>query len=268
MSSKDLVAQLRILGLTTEEARCYLELLKEPSTHLRLSRALDIDRAKIYRLVEQLEKRSLVARRTDDRGTFLVATDASTLEVELADQEQRLQRRRTVLREISPQLASIQTMAQLRNSGFNFKAYDGQAGLKQMCWHELKTKGEILTLGHGNIEILTADDRWAEKHRIHQVNAGYYTRDLVNEDKLDWDKLASKTLYEADLYDVRVISSDILCFDNQTVVYNDTVAVFHWQQDKKVGMEIISLTYANMMRQLFEHYWSMAKEVKAPDRHQ
>lgn len=260
-NTKELITQLHVLGLDSDEASIYIELLKEPSTHLRLSRTLAIDRAKVYRLVDHLIRRSLVTHRIDDRGTFLVATDPSTLEVELVDEEQLLKQKRAALKTVGPRLTSIQTMSQFQDSDFNIKTYNGQAGLKQMCWHELKTKGEILTFGHGNIETLIGDHRWAEKHRTYQVEARYHTRDLVNDNHLDWDELADARLYEANLYDVRVIPSDILCFDNQTVVYNDTVAIYHWTQAKKVGIEIISATYATMMRQLFEHYWSMAKEA-------
>lgn len=261
LNIKETLAQLEKLGLSSDEAKLYVTLLKQPSNHLRLSRATGIDRAKVYRLVERLEKRSLVARHTDDRGTFLVAADPDVLEIDLASEEQRLTERRNVLNMVLPSLNSLRAMTAPGQAGFNFKTYEGQAGFKQMCWNELKTEDEIITFGHGNIETLVGDLHWADRHRLYQLEARYRTRDLVNPQKAIRSKLANERLYQANLYRAGVIDSEILSFDDQTVIYNNTVSIYHWQEDQKIGIEIISATYAAMMRQLFEHYWQISKEV-------
>jgi len=258
---KEILAQLGQLGLSNEEAKLYVALLKEPSTHLQLSRTTGIDRAKIYRLVERLEKRSLIARRTDDRGTFLVAADPHLLEIDLVSEEQRLRERRDALKATLPTLNAIRTMATSDKASFTIKTYEGQAGFKQMCWNELKTEGEIFTLGHGNIEALVGDPYWADRHRLFQLDAGYRTRDLVNPQRATRSGLASEHLYRANLYRVGVIDPQMLSFADQTVVYNNTVSIFHWQGDQKIGIEIVNTTYAAMMRQFFEHYWQLAHEV-------
>src|SRR6266403_1296888 len=136
-NKSNLLAKLNKLNLSIPESKIYLELLKEPSTHLRLSHATGINRTKVYRIASELEKRSLIARRTDDRGTFLVATDPATLEVELISQEEQLKQKRAVLNQLLPALNTFRTK---EHSGFVIRTYEGQAGLKQMCWHELKTK--------------------------------------------------------------------------------------------------------------------------------
>lgn len=248
------------MGLSLDEATFYVELLKQPRTHLQLSRTTGIERARIYRIAEQLEKRSLLARVTDDRGTFLVAADPSTLEINLIEKEQQLKKQRSVLKTLMPSLGELQGLA--ASSSFSIKTYEGQAGIKQMCWNELKTKGEIVTFGHGNIEAITNDRRWASRHRMHQVDARYHTRDLVNQDNTDRATLASEDLYQAKLYRAGVLSQDVLTFtaSSQTVVYNDVVEIFHCEEERRVGIEIINLPYANMMRQLFENYWRMSHE--------
>ena len=133
---------------------------------------------------------------------------------------------------------------------------------KQMCWHELKTDGEVVSLGNGTIEQLVSDDTWALSHRYRQIQAGYKIRDLVNYDYTtrELPELSSDLLLEAGVYSHRLISPSIIMFDSQTVIYNDVVAIYHWKQEKKVGIEIISQTYADMMRQIFEHYWEIAEK--------
>lgn len=253
LTNKELLGRLRVLGLSSDGAKFYLELLKGPSTHLQLSRTTGIERAKIYRIAEQLEIRGLLTRMTDDRGTFLVAADPSHLEIELISQEANLKQQRKALQALLPALNGTQPPT----DDFHFKTYVGDAGIKQMCWNELKTDGEIITMGHGNIEALTGDSYWAAKHRDRQVKSGYRNRDLVNENNTSSASLAHEQLYEANLYKAGVVSMNILDFGmtSQTVIYNDVVEIFHFQEEQKVGIEIINRSYANMMRQLFELYW-------------
>lgn len=252
----NIVSQLRTLGLSTDEARLYVELLKEPSTHLRLAHATGINRTKVYRLASALEKRSLITRRTDDRGTFLVAADPATLEVELTTHEEKLKTQRTAFNQLMPVLEQVKAK---ESSGFIVHTYEGAEGFKQMLWHELKAKNEEVIFGSGTIEDLVPDRAWAEKHRAQTVEAGYTIRELLN----PGDKDQPFTLNENFMsrYIHRLISRDVLSLKNQIAIYNHTVATYHWRNDQKVGVEIINKAHADMMRQMFEHYWLVASET-------
>ncbi len=257
LNSKDtILEQLRILGLSRDEAKVYIELLKEPGTHLRLAHATGINRTKIYRLADILEKRSLVTKRTDDRGTFLVAADPSTLEVQLVTQEEKLKQQRDAFASLLPALEPLQKG---EGSHFVVHTYEGEEGFKQMLWHELKTKGENLVFGSGTIDDLVGDTRWAEKHRAITIQTSYHLRELLN----PGTKSPTFTLNQdfiANYYRHRIISPEVLRLENQTAIYNDTVATYHWRDEQKVGVEIISKTYANMMRDIFNHFWDIAED--------
>ena len=187
-----------------------------------------------------------------------MATDPATLEVELINRERYLRKQRDSFDQLLPTLIALHNND---STAFIIRTYEGRAGLKQMCWHELKTKGELLGLGNGTIEDIVTDDNWANEHRSRQISVGYSVREVVNYAYGADDVkavLASSRLYEAGLYLARLLPPEVLRFDNQTVIYNDTVSIYHWKHDKKVGVEIISQSYADMMRQLFEHYWRLA----------
>src|SRR5688572_14540687 len=99
LNNKNTILQrLGALNLSRDEALIYLELLKAPSTHLKLARATGINRSKVYRVVEALEKRSLVGVRSDDRGTFVMAADPATLEVQLITQEEKIKAQRAAFK--------------------------------------------------------------------------------------------------------------------------------------------------------------------------
>jgi DNA-binding MarR family transcriptional regulator len=258
-NNMDIMAQFEDLDFTVDETKIYLELLRAPSSHLHLSRATGINRTKVYRIIESLEQRSIVSRRTDDRGTFLTAADPTALEVAIATNQQKLIKQQHVINRLIPTLSAMQSKDR---SAFALRHYEGVAGLKQMCWHELKAEGELLSLGNGTIEQLIDDDRWAANHRIRQIECKYTTRELINYDYTtdELPELASATLLASELYGMRKLPYDLINFDNQTIIYNDTVSIYHWKHDQKVGLEIISPTYAQMMRQVFEQYWLIAKE--------
>jgi len=257
-NSADIHTHLTTLGLGTDEATIYLKLLEKPSTHLRLSRETGINRTKVYRIIEQLEARSLVTRRSDDRGVFLAASDPATLEVALVSQEEKLQRKRASLNRVLPVLHQLQGHD---SKDFIVRTYEGQAGLKQMCWHELKAKGELLGLGNGAVEQIVNDERWAEKHRERQIAGGYTVRELINvaygEELPD---LAAERLLTSGLYVYRILSPEILQLgDNQTIIYNNTVSIYHWRDEQQIGVEVTNAAYARMMRQIFNHYWTIAQ---------
>ena len=248
-----LLSSLRDLNLNNDEASVYLELLHAPSNHLRLSRTTGLARTKVYRIVEQLEKRSLVSKRTDDRGPLIIASDPSTLEVDLIANEEKLKQQRTILGRLLPTLLSIQAKD---DKLFAVRTYEGAEGLRQMCWHELKSQGDLLSLGWGNIEDQMDDLRWAERHRARQIAAGYHTRELLT--AADEPTNSNNKEFMGKLYSYRRLPAHLTLTDNQTIIYNDTVAIYHWRQGQKVGVEIINAAYADMMRQIFEHYWELS----------
>ena len=250
MNSNDTVLQqLRSLNLSGDEARLYLELLKGPATHLKLARATGVNRSKVYRLAEQLEKRSLVNVRSDDRGTFLIASDPATLEVELVTNEEKLRHQRKVFESLIPQLKLIKNN---EASSFIVHTYEGVEGFKQMLWHELKTASENLVFGCGSLNELIDSKNWIKQYEGRMLEAGYPIREIINPGESD------KTFTLKANRQYRTISYEALPLDNQMVIYNDTVAIYHWRKEQKVGLEIINADYARTMREMFELYWAQA----------
>lgn len=250
------IEKLKNLNLSKDEATLYIELLAKPNTHLQLARTTGINRTKVYRLAEQLEKRGLVLRRTDDRGTFLVANDPNALEIELTTQEVELRRRRKVLGET---ITGLRTLYQDAKNPFVIQTYEGPDGLRQMQWHELQTKGELLTFGNTTLEDMTADHYWAERIRERTVKLGYRIREIYNESGKSPDFTANQE-YLA-LYEARRVSEAELPVATPMVIYNDTVAIYQFTDEKRVGVEIINEGFARTMKSIFELYWKNSQKI-------
>lgn len=250
----DITKSLAVLGLSADETRLYVELLREPSNHQKLAHATGINRTKVYRLAGDLEKRSLITLRTDDRGKFLVAADPRTLEILVVNQEQKLKEQRVALRKVLPVLTDLQDND---TRGLIIHTYDGVEGFKQMLWHELKTVGQNVIFGCGTIEDLVPNRNWSEKHRAMTVEAGYSVYELLNPGEPE--KFQTRNKEFLGRYHHKIIPKEALLLKNQVSIYNDTVATYHWRDEQKVGVEIINADYAQMMRQMFERYWLAAE---------
>jgi sugar-specific transcriptional regulator TrmB len=255
-SKRDAQEVLTDLNLSENEAKLYIELLEKPNTHLQLARSTGINRTKVYRLAEQLEKRGLISRRTDDRGMFLVANDPNALEIELTIQEAKLKHQRQVLNEALPDLRAFHNDAK---SPFIIHTYEGTDGLRQMQWHELQTKGELLTFGNTTIEDMVADSYWAERMRERTVKLGYRTREIYNESGKSPDFTNNKE-YMA-LYEARRVSEADLPVSTPIIIYNDTVTIYQFTDQKRVGVEIINKAFAHTMRSVYEMYWKIAEKM-------
>lgn len=242
------------IGLNSDEAQLYTELLKGPRSHLKLAQATGVNRTKVYRLADELEKRGLVSKQTKNTSTLLVAADPSTLELELVKAEESLQRQRRAFDKLLPTLHELR---QESGSDFVVKTYEGTGGFKQMLWHELQTKEEALIFGSGATEDLVTDGRWAEKYREKSVEANYTIREILNPHGKKESSASNDESLEH--YSKRTIDTAVLQLDQQVVIYNNTVATYNWRKEQKVGVEIISASHVTMMRQVFESFWLLAE---------
>lgn len=258
MNNKGLLSEnLSALNLNSDEARVFIELIEKPNTHLGLSRSTGINRSKVYRIVDALIRRSLVTRRVDDRGMLLVANDPEALAIELVAQEAEVKRRREVYDQLLPELHALSGRSAMDR--FAVQTYEGVEGFKQMQWHELSTVGELLVFGNMSVEQLGINHGWAEKFRMHTVERGYALREIFNTTHGVTDFTSNHDFME--MYDARIVAADILPMETPMVIYNDTVAIYQFDDERRVGAEVINAAYAATMRRIFEHYWRLGKPL-------
>jgi sugar-specific transcriptional regulator TrmB len=249
---------LTAYGLSLDQAKVYLELLEKPLSHLELARRTGINRTKVYRIADDLERLSLVKMEQLDSGKLLAASDPKNLEVGLVTKEEELKLKKSVLEKVLPDLSKIFSGdgGELK---FSVRTYEGVSGMKQMLWNELETKGEILVFGSGTLEDLVGSRRWAEAHRQRTLDVDYKIREINNRAKKPIKFTVNEKFLEN--FERRHIDESILDLEQQITIYNDVVGILHWRDDQKVGVEIRNRAFANSMRQMFEMYWEVAEAL-------
>ena len=262
MNNKDqILLNLSRLGLNRDQAKVYTYLLENgASTHLQIARSTSVNRTKVYRIIDDLEKLSLATVNISDEGKKVLPASPKNLEVVLTAEESKLEAKRAAY---SQSINALNSLFKNDNNTLKFKVntYEGTNGFKQMLWNELKAKGELLGFGSGTIEDLVQSRAWAEKHRQKTLDSGYSIREIVNPGKKKLKFTDNSDFYAT--FHRRSISDAKLNLEQQTMIYNDTVAIYHWRDDQKVGFEVINKAYADMMRQVFEMYWLQAEELSA-----
>jgi len=169
-----------------------------------------------------------------------------------------LERKRQALDETMSLLNTMRARGPANS--FKVMTFEGSAGLKQMLWNELKTKGEICMFCTDGTLASAAGTRWAEKYRSFITEKKIPQRALEN-------TLARHALEETkinnykDFYEVRYLSKNVVDIQQEITIHDEVVSIYNWNiesEEIKIGIEIHNAHYAALMKSVFENYWDMA----------
>lgn len=244
--------KVECLGLSRDEAAIFVELLNAPKSQLGVSRATGIVRSNVYRIVDGLMERGLLVNHTSPSGRLLAAARPDALERLVVEQEVLAKEQRLQLNDLLPSLLGFGA----ESESFTVRTYVGVNGIKQMLWNELRTKSEILLFSGDTLDKATGR-QWAEKFRREVVERGIKTRGIQNlRDKNQ--TLSAHTEYDQH-YRPRFVSQELLDIQLEVSVYDDKVCIYNsLAHDSQLGTEVTNSFLARFMRQVFEHYWSIA----------
>ncbi len=257
MNKQALAESLTQLGLSPAEIIIYIHLLKsEPKTPLELSRELNINRSKMYRLLEDLIQKKLLEEHGLNRGFKVKAASVQNLELLVSSEEEKAK----TMREFLPDLiSSLSSFSSFIRDSFEILHYRGTDGLKQMLWNELRSK-EVLIFGNSTINDFVGK-KFGDKHRREAVIRNIQYREIGNELRF---KSKDQSFYNSaknweKVYQYKQISEKILKIRHSVETYNDTVSIINWKNGKEAGIEIINKPLAQMQRQIFWKFWNIAK---------
>ena len=256
MNEQIILEELISLGLTEVEAQIYLHLLKNGSkTPLEMSRETNINRTKIYRLIDLLREKKLIEQFGSNRGLKLRAAPPSNLELLVIAEDEKIKRNMELLPNIISSLIKIPAN---KNEKFEVIHYRGIDGLQQMLWNALKSK-EILLFGYENLNQFVGKP-FADKVRREEVKRDIHVREIGNSPEY---KQKDQSFYNSaseweKVFQYKQISGSVLSIEHNVRVYDNTISIIDWKNGK-VGIEITNKPLADMQRQIFWQFWKLAK---------
>ena len=245
--------QLQKLGLSDNEASIFMTLLDKPKNPIEVSRLTGIARSNVYRIADAMRERGLIHEQTTSDGRVLAAAEPAALELLVIEHEQAAAQQRSQFEQILPILTEMTN----QKTDFSIQTYRGIGGLKQMLWNELKYK-EILIFSAGSLNSGTGK-QWAEKYRSEIIERNIVQRAIENiEDNIQ--TLTEQSSYK-NHFIPRYLPREVLNIKSEIAIHGDSISIYNsWTHQLQLGAEINNPFLAELMRQMFEHYWLLAEE--------
>lgn len=259
-------AYFQKLGLEQEIASLYMALhTYGPQTISQLARTADVERTRIYRLIDKLEASHLIETELHYGRTILKAAPVSNLQLLLAKKEEELKGLKNELRNIREALDSTSLSSPLTHIQF----YRGAEGVKQMMWNQTRSTTENLSILYENMQNRTNSaffNRWVERANSRDLRFRGIISDHFIQTQREWyaehdnDRLKN--------WQSRYVPNTLYPIKHSTIIYDDVVGYFNWKGDEIFGIEIYNQEIANAHRQSFEMLWDQAQpvdDIKGPE---
>ena len=248
------------LGLEPELADIYLSLHAHgPQSISELSRNSNVERTRIYRLIDKLMESNLIEVETQAKRGIIKAAPISNVRILINQREAELKNLQDELELIEQALARNS----LSNPDTRIQFYHGPAGIRQMMWNELNAESEVLAYANRILEEATGKayiNHWTDEFE----KRGLRSRLLINDDFVkSWEAGARNGIAT----DRRVKNTDyvrtpeaVFKIQHLCDVYDNVVAYYHWSDGDVFGIEIYNNDIANSQRQFFELLWQQVKD--------
>lgn len=248
------------LGFDADAIRLYTVLSKNgPLTLLEASKACDIERTRLYRLVDELAQKGLIEEVPLHKRRTIKAASLSTIELMVKEHKLKSE----VLDNTFPTfINAIQSLTPTLSKN-NVIYYHGREGIRQMAWHLLRTKGLYYTYSYRfwdeilgeNFTLSLNEEMVKMKLAVHDLFSDQYF-----DYKKEWLRIhGHKPKGDWSFWRSRFISEKILKVDQNIDIYNDVVAYYYWQGEETFGVEIYNDRVANFHKQMHDVIWKMAK---------
>jgi len=234
-----LIEKLSKLGLTGNEAKIYLELLKRGSTPVnRLAKNLGLDRTLSYQILHNLIEKGLASYIIKEKKKFFEAASPENLLTPIKEKEQSII-------SLIPELRSLE---KLKEQEQDVKVYEGKQGLKTF-FEDLITSREICIFGATgrSYDILKFEiPHIAKKAQKKGLSGRMITsKQFKNHEMTKLPKIKVKYLEE--------IKSPAT-----TTIYGNKVSI-HILTDKPIIIIIKNKDVAKSYKSYFEFLWRFAK---------
>lgn len=257
MNKQQLQTYLRRLGLNSEEAKIYLELLEQAeTTPLLLSRKTGINRTKVYRVIEDLAREKLIQVEVGMKTTKISPAPIGRLEERLRERQKRVAELARDWQEVARELTQL---TEVPKAETKVRYYRGKQGIEQMVWNALSAQGEIV--GYTTRDL---SDFVGERFMKDFVTE-FRTRNIKMRDIYGDEYQESKHIqYDwGEKIDSRYVPKNILTIKHQMDIYDETVSFYRWVGEEVFGVEIVNKEVAEMQKQLFELAWEKGKNISA-----
>lgn len=251
----DILAQLKNIGLSDNEAKVYLAMLElGPSPVLEISAKSGVNRPTTYVQIESLKKMGLVSTQTKGKKQLFVAESPEQLESVLEQTCRVAEQKKSELEKIMPELKTIFNLTGERPQ---VRFFEGKEGLIKMGREFLKAK-EKKIIGLTSIDdvLKVFPEITRESYSSDRVKRNIESRSLYTSSKGPiWKRHDKELLREA-----KFIPPEKMPFSADITVFDDKVAIAALK-GRVSGAIIEHREIADSFRGLFELVWNLVDKL-------
>ncbi len=244
------------LDFEPEIADLYLALHAHgPQSISELSRNAQVERTRIYRLIDRLMESNLIEVEMQHRRGIIKAAPIANLRILIAQKAQDLKS----LQDELEMLEQVLARNSLSDPASRVQFYPGLAGRKQMLWNEAQAKTEVLCITSRIDQPKTHTtfyNRWVAACNANEIHFREIHSDTFHETSKNW--YAKSNNDHLRFYDARCISKALLAITHSVDIYDNVVAYYLWKDGEIFGIEMYNQDIANMQRRFFEILWTQA----------
>lgn len=246
------------LGLAPEIADLYLTLhAYGPQTITGLARLANIERTRVYRLLDHLTSTNLVETETQYKRVILHAAPIMNLQILLSKREQEVRNLQDELHHLHRKINNLP-----HNHLTRVQFYRGDDGNKQMFWNQTKAQGETVAILFETMQTktnLAFFERWVRKCN----ERGQTFRGLVGDHFMEslqtWYSAHSNERLEH--WESRYLPPEVFPITHSTVTYDGVVGYYNWRGGEIFGVELYNQEIAEAQRHTFEMLWQKALPI-------
>ena len=242
-----MLADLLKLGLTNEEAKVYLAALEINGGPVSsVARKAGVNRVSCYHTLENLLEKNLLSQ-YNKNGVKYFSPEPPEQFLKLAEEKVNL------AKVLLPELKSLASSLAFKPK---IRFYEGQDGVERVFGESLNAKGEIL--GYTNLKsVLNFFPDFFRNYTKTRLKKGIKTRYLsptTVESVHALDPFLPND-FDANLIEILLVNKDQFPFENEILIFNNSVGIVSLNRDELVGLIVESPTFARTMKAVFDLAW-------------
>jgi len=242
-----MIAELQKLGLTGEESRVYVACLEINGGPVStIAKKAGLHRVSCYHTLENLQKKRLLSQYTKNGIKYFSPEPPEQL---LHLTEEKVNLAKSILPELTSLASAIAFKPKMRS-------YEGREGVEKIFEESLEAKGEIL--GYTNLKnIIDFFPEFFKEYTANRLKKRIKTRYLspnTVESIHAIDPFLPKA-FDPVLIEILLVNKDQFPFQNEVLIFNNSVGIVSLHKDELLGVIIESPTFARTMKAVFDLAW-------------
>jgi sugar-specific transcriptional regulator TrmB len=253
---------LSALDFSEKESSVYLALLEIGSGKAKeISKKTGLNRTTIYDIFEVLMQKGLVSKYKKGSATYFNALEPrhllTYLDREKEEHAKKIERQKTKVSELLPQLISLQNIFTNKPK---VSFFEGEKGMREAYEDTLTADG--LILGYSNIETIHEGlpDFFPEYYK-RRVEKGIFGKGILPRNEASIERTRHN---QDEMRAVRFLPEEEMSFSPEVNIYNDKMLIVSWREEMAILIE--SKELAELQKLTFELLWnSLPKRIPELD---